>query len=79
MIEITSYEYEEPAPGHWTPVEKALPEYDNLVLISAVNIDGEPVVDLGEWLSSIVVWRTNPGLSIKKVVAWQPLPDPYEP
>ena len=75
----------------WIPVEDGLPEDDVDVLVTYADIDDEQYVDITittygyaylggrkldfkEWRSPFEYFRSN-----YKVIAWQPLPEPYRP
>ena len=65
-------EYVESNESHWIPVTERLPEYGKAVLTVTQDETYEVnhVIDeeCGEWF-----WEDN-----GKVIAWQPLPEPYE-
>lgn len=75
----------------WIPVEQRPPEDDVDVLITYADIDDENYTDIcittygyaylggnkldfKEWRSPFEYFRSN-----YKVIAWQPLPEPYHP
>ena len=75
----------------WVPVDEQLPEDDMDVLVTYADIDDEQYVDITittygyaylggrkldfkEWRSPFEYFRSN-----YKVIAWQPLPEPYRP
>ena len=75
----------------WIPVQDKLPEDDVDVLIAYTDIDDENYTDIcittygyaylggnkldfKEWRSPFEYFRSN-----YKVIAWQPLPEPYRP
>ena len=75
----------------WIPVQDKLPEDDVDVLITYADIDDEIYTDIcittygyaylggnkldfKEWRSPFEYFRSN-----YKVIAWQPLPEPYRP
>ena len=75
----------------WIPVQDKLPEDDVDVLITYADIDDENYTDIcittygyaylggnkldfKEWRSPFEYFRSN-----HKVIAWQPLPEPYRP
>lgn len=75
----------------WIPVQDKLPEDDVDVLIAYADIDDENYTDIcittygyaylggnkldfKEWRSPFEYFRSN-----YKVIAWQPLPEPYHP
>ena len=75
----------------WIPVQDKLPEDDVDVLITYADIDDENYTDIcittygyaylggnkldfKEWRSPFEYFRSN-----YKVIAWQPLPEPYRP
>ena len=75
----------------WIPVQDKLPEDDVYVLITYADIDDENYTDIcittygyaylgghkldfKEWRSPFEYFRSN-----YKVIAWQPLPEPYRP
>ena len=75
----------------WIPVQDKLPEDDVDVLIAYADIDDENYTDIcittygyaylggnkldfKEWRSPFEYFRSN-----YKVIAWQPLPEPYRP
>lgn len=75
----------------WIPVQDKLPEDDVDVLITYADIDDENYTDIcittygyaylggnkldfKEWRSPFEYFRSN-----YKVIAWQPLPEPYSP
>lgn len=75
----------------WIPVEERLPKDDVDVLITYADIDDENYTDIcittygyaylggnkldfKEWRSPFGYFRSN-----YKVIAWQPLPEPYHP
>ena len=75
----------------WIPADEVLPEDDVEVLVTYADIDDEQYVDITittygyaylggrkldfkEWRSPFEYFRSN-----YKVIAWQPLPEPYRP
>lgn len=63
----------------WIPVSDELPEADVLVLATCLTICGKSYHDImhisrytGNWIDSV-------GNSRNPVIAWMPLPEPYEP
>lgn len=60
----------------WIPVTERLPENMNRVLIAKRIIDEETVVDIGWYFAGEKTWYTNE-FEVADVVAWQPLPEPY--
>ena len=75
----------------WIPIQDKLPEDDVDVLITYADIDDENYTDIcittygyaylggnkldfKEWRSPFEYFRSN-----YKVIAWQPLPEPYHP
>jgi len=73
-----------PAANRWIPCSERLPESDTIVLISVryrryngsigvVVVDGSYSELAGEWYS-----ENMGGLNDDDVLAWQPLPEPYE-
>ena len=63
----------------WIPVETALPETSEPVLVT-VNVDDEVFVMLAYYVGDLDCWysaeMSEPGL---EVLAWSPLPAPYKP
>jgi len=63
---------EEPQGSKWIPCSERLPRCDeNPVLVSS-----KEMVNIG-WYSC-GKWKTGTRLPMKDVIAWQPLPEPYE-
>ena len=64
--------------GEWIPVSERLPKEETDVLIC--NKDGEMEVSRGSYSTELegeFIWYTS-GWIFGKVIAWQPLPEPYK-
>lgn len=65
---------EQPKVGEWIPVEERLPESCEYVLVSCVN----GAVEYGAYYDGDKDWSLISTDWQCKVLAWQPLPKPYE-
>lgn len=64
----------QPKVGEWIPVEERLPESCEYVLVSCVN----GAVEYGAYYAGDKDWSLISTDWQCKVLAWQPLPKPYE-
>lgn len=91
VMQLRKKDIDVPANDGWIPVEKELPEDNIEVLITYSDVDNENetwidittygYATLGGNKLGYKEWR-NPFLYFKgnyKVIAWQPLPEPYRP
>ena len=73
----------QPKVGEWIPVEERLPKeqtdykgikrsYCSLVTVIGYGI---PIIDIDYTVNGI--WRLEEANTVLKVIAWQPLPEPY--
>lgn len=59
----------------WIPCEKELPELKTECLITYLSWSGNPVIDIDSYdYDGEDGWFSH----MDKVIAWMPLPDPYE-
>lgn len=77
IIEIVK---SEPKIGEWIPVEERLPKQREPVLVTYINVFNEFLCDdcamineNGNW-----IWCFDESLVELQIIAWQPLPKPYE-
>lgn len=59
----------------WIPVEEALPETDEIMLVTCRTKKGQLSVNRAYYHNGF--WHGSGSMS--GVIAWQPLPRPYEP
>lgn len=59
----------------WIPVEKRLPEDDSMVLVTCQTKKG--IRSVNRAYCDGAFWHGNGSMS--GVIAWQPLPEPYQP
>lgn len=59
----------------WIPIEEALPETDEIMLVTCRTKKGQLSVNRAYYFNGF--WHGSGSMS--GVIAWQPLPDPYEP
>ena len=62
--------------GGWIPCSERLPEEDVEVLVCIKDCEGNHYYDLTYFH---IVWQTEIGGMYSSVIAWQPLPAPYNP
>lgn len=70
---------EEAKDGGWIPVERELPKDFRGVLITAIALNGTSYTEIGKWNGE--QWfhgASNTRIDIAEVIAWQPLPAPYQ-
>ena len=60
----------------WIPCSERLPEEDVEVLVCIKDCEGNYFYDLTYFH---IVWQTEIGGMYSSVIAWQPLPKPYNP
>ena len=70
----------QPKVGEWIPVEERLPKQWEPVLVTYINVFNEFLCDdcamineNGNW-----IWCFDESLVELQIIAWQPLPKPYE-
>ena len=68
----------------WIPVSKRLPEDFQRVLVTIVNYNGNKIVRVAEYYNYKGVFQIKENFEKWKVgekglLAWMPLPEPYEP
>jgi hypothetical protein len=69
-----------PAEGKWIAVSERLPEKSGKFIIAGIFEKGCPIeVEQAEWYCRRQQWLDNDGNLWMKVLAWQPLPQPYTP
>ena len=73
MRQIASVIEEQPKIGEWIPCSERLPETHNNLLIC--QSDG--YVNVGYY--SLGEFKDMDSILYKNVIAWQPLPSPYQP
>lgn len=61
----------------WTPCSKRLPDSSGTYLCTCIDA-GRRLVTLIKWQPKIKAWNLNGARAYWKVVAWQPLPEPYK-
>lgn len=64
-----------PTDDGWIPVEEQLPEDERMVLVTYMTKSGIPSVDRARFDGKY--WRGSGFMG--RVIAWQPLPEPYKP
>lgn len=74
VLKAISIINEQPKVGEWIPVEERLPESCEYVLVSCVN----GAVEYGAYYAGDKDWSLISTDRQCKVLAWQPLPKPYE-
>ena len=62
-----------PQEPKWTPVSERLPEEDDFYLVTA-KVGNELIIDISEYTPKNDFWDIP-----HEIVAWLPLPKPYEP
>ena len=73
---------EEQDKHRWIPVSERLPEKDDIVLVTIEGTCGKALTVKGIELGCYErTWFISSDIKLKKmrVVAWQPLPEPYQP
>lgn len=67
--------------GGWIPVDERLPETSDSMLVAVQYDDGNIIIDIGFFNSKSTnrLGKWNIDCIICHVIAWQPLPQAYEP
>lgn len=69
---------EQPTVGEWIPCKEKFPEKSGTYIVSA--IDGHVIrVSFAKWMPRLKTWALSGCRSYWKVIAWKPLPEPYQP
>lgn len=69
---------EQPKVGDWIPCSERLPETDDVVLITVFNIDNNKLFVTPAVYQHPFFCTWNTLAPEDKVIAWQPLPEPWE-
>lgn len=69
---------EQPKVGEWIPCSERLPETDDVVLITVFNIDNNKLFVTPAVYQHPFFCTWNTLAPEDKVIAWQPLPEPWE-
>ena len=75
MLEIIK---RQPKVGEWIPCSERLPETDDVVLITVFNIDNNKLFVTPAVYQHPFFCTWNTLAPEDKVIAWQPLPEPWE-
>lgn len=75
MLEIIK---RQPEVGEWIPCSERLPETDDVVLITVFNIDNNKLFVTPAVYQHPFFCTWNTLAPEDKVIAWQPLPEPWE-
>lgn len=69
---------QQPKVGHWIPVSERLPEESGRYLISVLDGVGRRTT-VAPYQPRYKAWTMTGRMAYWKVIAWMPLPEPYEP
>lgn len=61
--------------GKWIPVSEQLPVPGIYVLVTTKQKPGTRIIRIGMWSGTNYGWST--GGATRDVIAWMPLPEPY--
>ena len=78
MMEALELVESQPKVGEWIPCSERLPETDDVVLITVSNIDNNKLFVTPAVYQHPFFCTWNALAPEDKVIAWQPLPEPWE-
>ena len=78
MMEALELVERQPKVGEWIPCSERLPETDDVVLITVFNIDNNKLFVTPAVYQHPFFCTWNTLAPEDKVIAWQPLPEPWE-
>lgn len=64
--------------GEWIPCSERLPDESGTYIVNAIE-NNIIHVTFAKWMKRMKKWELTGSRSYWKVIAWQPLPEPYQP
>lgn len=68
----------QPKVGEWIPCSERLPDESGTYIVNAIE-NNIIHVTFAKWMKRMKKWELTGSRSYWKVIAWQPLPEPYQP
>lgn len=68
----------QPKIGEWIPCSERLPDESGTYIVNAIE-NNIIHVTFAKWMKRMKKWELTGSRSYWKVIAWQPLPEPYQP
>ena len=67
----------QPKVGEWIPCSERLPDESGTYIVNAIE-NNIIHVTFAKWMKRMKKWELTGSRSYWKVIAWQPLPEPYQ-